>query len=225
VVVNLASSGTADAVTGGGTTGTGYTIYSSAFLVIMVPHSIITVSLATAMLPRLSASAADGDLGAVASGVASTLRQALALIVPVAVLIPIVSLDLASVVWGYGAASSTYPETALALALFAPGLVLFTSHYLILRGFYSLERTRTVFWVQCVIAATNIVLALTLTRSLGSGGTAFGLVLAYCGSYLVGVLVSYLLLRHVLGDREAGRLRGPPAGGGRRRRPGRLGGG
>jgi putative peptidoglycan lipid II flippase len=206
VVVNLASSGTADAVAGGGTTGTGYTIYSSAFLVIMVPHSIITVSLATAMLPRLSASAADGDLGAVASGVASTLRQALALIVPVAVLIPIVSLDLASLVWGYGAASSTYPETALALALFAPGLVLFTSHYLILRGFYSLERTRTVFWVQCVIAATNIVLALTLTRSVGSGGTAFGLVLAYCGSYLVGVLVSYLLLRHVLGGLETGRL-------------------
>ena len=206
VVVNLASSGTADAVAGGGTTGTGYTIYSSAFLVIMVPHSIITVSLATAMLPRLSSSAADGDLGAVAQGVASTLRQALALIVPVAVLIPIVSLDLASLVWGYGAAASTYPETALALALFAPGLVLFTSHYLILRGFYSLERTRTVFWVQCVIAGTNIVLALTLTRSLGSGDTAFGLVLAYCGAYLVGVLVSYLLLRHVLGGLETGAL-------------------
>ena len=28
-----------------------------------------------------------------------------------------------------------------------------------LRGFYALERTRTVFWVQCVIAATNIALA------------------------------------------------------------------
>ena len=35
--------------------GTGYTVYSTTFLIVMVPHSIITVSLATAMLPRLSA--------------------------------------------------------------------------------------------------------------------------------------------------------------------------
>ncbi len=212
VVVKLASSGTAEAVAGPaaggatGGTGTGYTIYASAFLVIMVPHSVITVSLATAMLPRLSASAADGDLSAVSRGVASTLRQALALIVPVAVLIPIVSLDVANLVWGYGAASATFRDAAVALALFAPALVLFTSHYLILRGFYSLERTRTVFWVQCVIAGTNIALALLLTRSLGAGDTAFALVLAYGGAYLVGVLLSYLWLRHALGGLETGAL-------------------
>ncbi len=41
--------------------------------------------------------------------------------------------------------------------------MLFTTHYLMLRGFYALERTRTVFWVQCVIAATNIALAVALT--------------------------------------------------------------
>ncbi|CAN5376903.1 hypothetical protein BH09ACT12_BH09ACT12_33490 [soil metagenome] len=53
VVVRLASSGPV-----GGGPGTGYTVYSSAFLIVMVPHSIITVSLATAILPRLSARAA-----------------------------------------------------------------------------------------------------------------------------------------------------------------------
>ena len=172
----------------------------------MVPHSVITVSLATAMLPRLSARAAEHDLGGVAKGVALSLRQVLAVIVPVAVLIPLVSLDLASLVWGYGAAASTYPDVALALALFAPGLVLFTSHYLMLRGFYALERTRTVFWVQCVIAGTNIILALALARRAAPGQTAAGLVLAYCGAYLVGAVGSYLLLRHVLGGLETPRL-------------------
>ena len=208
VVVRLASSGTADAVTGGDGTGTGYSIYSSAFLVMMVPHSIATVSLATAMLPRLSARAAEGDLAGVSAGVASTLRLVLALIVPVAVLIPIVSLDLSNLVWGFGAAASTYPDVARALALFSPGLVLFTSHYLMLRGFFALERTRTVFWVQCVIAATNIVLALVLTRSTDPEGTAAGLVLAYCGAYLVGAVGSYLLLRHVLGGLQTPALLG-----------------
>ena len=37
---------------------------------------IVTVSLATAMLPRLSAFAADSDLGGLARSVASTLRTA-----------------------------------------------------------------------------------------------------------------------------------------------------
>ena len=45
-VVRLASGGTAD-----GGNGTGYMIYSSGLLLMMVPHSIVTVSLATAILP------------------------------------------------------------------------------------------------------------------------------------------------------------------------------
>jgi putative peptidoglycan lipid II flippase len=192
VVVRLASDGAA-------TGGTGYTVYSFAFVTIMVPHSIATVSLATAMLPRLSQHAADGDLPGVARNVASTLRQTLALIVPVAVLLPLIAHDAARLVWGHGAASESYDAVGTAIALFAPGLVLFTSHYLLLRGFYALERTRTVFWVQCVIAATNIALALVLTAGTPPDDTAFGLVLAYGGAYLVGVVGSYLLLRHVLG--------------------------
>lgn len=206
VVVRIASSGTADAATSGvaaaGAAGTGYTVYSSAFLVMMVPHSIATVSLATAMLPRLSAHAADGDLPGVARNVASTLRTALALIVPFALLLPLVAHDVSNLIWGYAAAKNTFDDFAVALALFAPGLVFFTSHYLMLRGFYALERTRTVFWVQCVIAGANIVLAVALTRSVSPAGTAPGLVLAYGGAYAIGAVGSYLLLRHVLGGLE-----------------------
>ena len=52
VVVRLASSGTAGTA-GPASDATGYTVYAYAFLIVMVPHSIITVSLATAILPRL----------------------------------------------------------------------------------------------------------------------------------------------------------------------------
>ncbi len=203
VVVRLASSGTADAATSAvAGSGTGYTIYSSAFLVMMVPHSVATVSLATAMLPRLSAHAADDDLPGVARNVASTLRTTLALIVPVALLLPLIAHDLSNIIWGYAAAKDTFGNFAVALALFAPGLVFFTSHYLMLRGFYALERTRTVFWVQCVIAAVNIGLAVLITRSVSPQDTAAGLVVAYGGAYAVGALGSYLLLRSVLGGLE-----------------------
>ena len=205
VVVRIASSGTADAVTdacGRAPAGTGYTIYSSAFLLVMVPHSIATVSLATAMLPRLSAYAADRDLAGVARSVASTLRTAYAVIIPFALLLPLIAGDLSNVIFGYGAARGSVPDFATSLALFAPGLVLFTTHYLVLRGFYALEQTRTVFVVQCVIAATNIVLAVAVTAQLDPAGTAPGLVLAYAGAYLVGSVASYSVLRRVLGGLE-----------------------
>ena len=61
VVVRLASSGTVERHRGAAAEGTGYTIYSNSFLLTMVPHSIITVSLATAMLPLLSTYAAEGE--------------------------------------------------------------------------------------------------------------------------------------------------------------------
>ena len=211
VVVRLASSGTAQAACAAGagsagSEGTGYTVYSGAFLLAMVPHAIATVSLATAVLPRLSRHAADGDLRALALQVSSTTRTALALVVPVAALLPVVALPLSEIVFGYGAASRTYPAFAASLALFAPGLVFFTVHYLVLRGFYALERTRTVFLVQCVVAATNIALALLATRLSSPEDTAPGLVLAYGGSYAVGAVCSFLVLRRALGGLDVHRL-------------------
>ena len=120
VVVRIASSGTVDP-TGGGGEGTGYTIYSNSFLLTMVPHAIITVSLATAMLPLLSSYAADGRLAAVGDAVSSTLRSAYALVVPVAALLAVMALDTAHVIWGYGSAADDYDNFAPSLALFGIG--------------------------------------------------------------------------------------------------------
>ncbi|MGA8845523.1 MAG: murein biosynthesis integral membrane protein MurJ [Nocardioides sp.] len=207
VVVRLASGGTADAgLAGAG--GTGYTVYSSAFLIVMVPHSIITVSLATAILPRLSARAADGDLRALGATLATTLRTALAVVVPVAALLPLVALDASHVIWGYGAASDAFGSYAPSLALFGPGLVFFTVHYLMLRGYYALELTRTVFFIQCAVAAANITAALVLVTVTGPQRTSPALVLAYAASYAVGSLISYISLSRRLGGRGA--LQGAP---------------
>jgi putative peptidoglycan lipid II flippase len=205
VVVSLASAGAASGLAGD-EPGTGYTIYSQAFLLVMVPHSVITVSLATAILPRLSARAAEDDLAGVGRGVASTLRTALTLIVPFALLLPLVARHVAHVIYGWGAASQAYPDYELPLALFGVGLVFFTVHFLMLRGYYALERTRTVFWVQCVIAGTNIALALILTRTLTTDDVASGLVVAYVGAYAVGAVLSYAVLRHLVGSLETARL-------------------
>ena len=198
-VVRLASGGTAD-----GGNGTGYMIYSSGLLLMMVPHSIVTVSLATAILPRISALAHDRDLRAVGRMVGSTLRTALALVLPFAVLMPLVASDVANGLFGWG---STDPDLfAPTIALFAPALVPFTIHYLMLRGFYALEATRTAFFVQCAVSATNVTAALLLVGSRPPVDTAPMLVVAYFLSYLVGSVISFLVLRRRLGELEGAQL-------------------
>ncbi|MEP9362991.1 murein biosynthesis integral membrane protein MurJ [Nocardioides sp. CN2-186] len=203
VVVRLASGGTAGAHAADGT---GYTIYSQTFLIMMVPHSVVTVSLATAILPRLSAHAAERNRRGVARTLTETLRTALAVIVPFAMVMPFIATDVAHVIWGHGAAADQFDNYAPSLALFGVGLVFFTVHYLMLRGFYALERTRTVFWIQCAVGATNIAVAVVLVRATDAADTSPALVLAYTASYLVGSLISYVVLLRALGGLRTARL-------------------
>src|SRR3954453_8091718 len=206
VVVRLASGGTASSACLSHhqahtlSDATGYTVYASAFLFVMVPHAIITVSLATEILPRLSAKAADRDLPGLAGTLAGTLRTALVVVIPFALGLPLLAFDAAKVLFGYGATATTFDHYVTSMILFGPGIVFFTVHYLMLRGFYALELNRTVFFIQCAIGVTNVVVAILLVRQATAAQTSPALVIAYGSSYVLGSVVSYLMLR--------GRLRG-----------------
>ncbi|HRI98236.1 MAG TPA: murein biosynthesis integral membrane protein MurJ [Nocardioides sp.] len=194
VVQKLATSGTSSS-----TDGTGVTVYSFSFLVVMVPHSIVTVSLATAMMTTISAQADAHDRPAMARTLSSTLRAALAIIVPFVALLPVIAPDLARVLFAHGAAADVgvdaYTPT---LSLFGLGILFFTIHYLVLRGFYALEQNRLVFFVQCGVAAVNIAVGIALVGATSAKNTAPALVVSYAAAYAVGATVSYLLLRHRL---------------------------
>ncbi len=201
VVVRLASGGTA-----GGGDGTGITIYSNAFLIVMVPHAIITVSLATAILTRMSAQAAESDRSGLARSLASTLRAALVVIVPFAALLPVIATDVSNVIWGHGAGADLYERYVPTLSLFGAGLFFFTVHYLVLRGFYALEQNRTVFLIQCAVATTNIAVAVVVVARTDAEDTSPALVLAYTAAYAVGSLLSYAVLRGRLGGLDTPQL-------------------
>jgi putative peptidoglycan lipid II flippase len=172
----------------------------------MVPHSIVTVSLATAILPRISGLAHEGRLGDLGRELGATLRTSLALVLPFAVLLPVIAPDVANTLWGWGAGRTSVPLFVPSLALFGPALVFFTVHYLMLRGFYALEQTRLVFLIQCAISATNIVAAVWLVSRTTPDQTAPSLVLAWLASYVVGSAISYTVLHRTLGGLDTARL-------------------
>ena len=81
VVVNKLA--TAATIRSGG--GGGLAAYGYAYAIWILPHSLITVSLATAMLPSASRLAAAGDLTGVADEATRTMRLALSVLVPTSV--------------------------------------------------------------------------------------------------------------------------------------------
>ncbi|NIK55490.1 murein biosynthesis integral membrane protein MurJ [Kribbella shirazensis] len=173
--------------------------YSTAMLIILVPHGIVTVSLATAALPQMSALAADGDTAEVGRLSARSIRQTLAIVVPAAAAMIAFAYPIVTIIAGYGSGKNNLTLMSYTLMTLALGIVPFTVQYFQLRTFYAFEDTRTPFFLQCVIAATNIAAALVGVRvvldeeHLRFSGVMLGA--AYAVAYLVAVLISRPVLR------------------------------
>lgn len=206
VISRLATQANVDA-TAAGVTAAGLTTYQKAHLVFMLPHSVITVSIVTAMLPALSRLAHSGDLPRVGREIGSTMRLVSAFIIPIAAILMVTGSGLAVLLFGYGAA---IPAQAAIMgqivSVFMIALLPFTLFYVLLRGFYALEDTRTPFFISVAFSLVWLVLAVPLFRIVGSGGPQVAsLALAYGVSYWVGMVVAWITLARRVGGVDSGR--------------------
>lgn len=179
----------------------GLTTYQKAHLVFMLPHSVITVSIVTALLPALSRVAHDGRLGQVGADVARTMRMVAALIVPVAAVLAVNGAGIAVLLFGYGAAT---PQQAglmgLIVSVFMIGLLPFTLFYVLLRGYYAVEDTRTPFLISVAFSVAFLAMAFPLFDAARAGGTQVAaLALAYSLSYWIGLVIAWWILARRLG--------------------------
>lgn len=197
--INAAGAGAAGAGAAGGRAGrgVGFTAYQNAFLVFQLPHAVIAVSLVTALLPRLSRSAAAGGRAEVAADLVGALRVLLVTSLPVAALFAVLGRDLAVTLFALPSGGYTGVAEASVigdvLSAFAPAALVFSCQYLLLRGFYAFEDTRTPFLLQTVIATVNAGGAELAYHLLAARGPVVQLVsvaLSYGVAYLVGVLLS-----------------------------------
>ncbi len=185
----------------------GITTYQKAHLVFMLPHSVITISIVTALLPTLSRIAHSGLLADVGREVARAMRVVAVLIVPIAAILAVNGAAIAVLLFGYGAA---LPQQAAVMGVivtvFMTGLPAFTLFYVLLRGFYALEDTRTPFYVTVAFSAVMLALAFPLFDAMSGGGTQVAaLALAYSLAYWIGLVIAWILLARRLGSLESGR--------------------
>lgn len=197
-IVRMASGATLEGAASG-EAAIGVTVYNLGYLISQAPHGIITVSLTTAVIPTLSALAAAGDHSRLRREFGRTLRLVAFLIAPVAVVVGCLGPQIAAVLAGVGAASTNVGAIGATISAFSLGLVAFSLNYYALRGFYASEDTRTPFFLQLVVASTNVGLAFVLTRSAPPLEVPMRLALSFGVAALVGVTLSITVLSRRFG--------------------------
>jgi len=211
VITRLAAQANVDAAASSATAA-GITTYQKAHLVFMLPHSVITISIVTALLPALSRLAHEGKLKEVGEDVAGAMRLVAALVVPIAAMLFVLGSDVSVLLFGYGAA--TTDQAAVmgdVVSIFMIGLLPFTLFYVLLRGFYAMEDTRTPFVVTVIFSVIMLALVLSLFAFLtdlgvtSAGGPQIaGIALGYVLAYWCGFVVLWWWLAHRLGSLQSG---------------------
>ena len=196
VIVNLATAASVRAKESGIDVGVGFTPYQNAHFIFLLPHSIIAVSLVTALLPRISRLAADTQISNVRDEIQQTLFNLYSLIIPAAFAMLFLGQPIAHLIFA-GSNSADASQIGMILSGFALGLIPFCSSYVMLRGFYAFEDTKT---PAAITLLMNIVTILCATISYFVLPIRF-ITVGIAVSFGIGYLSSSLLARFLLSKR------------------------
>ena len=165
------------------------------WLIFMLPHSVVAVSLATAYFTRMSTHARDGNRAAVREDFLESVSRIGFFMVLASAGLIVVSLPFAR---QFGGEPESIRAMATVIAAYALGLLAFSVLFVVQRVFYALEDTRTPFFLQVLQATLFISLALGVS-TLPVTQIAVGLALSASIAGTAQTLVAIVVLRRKLG--------------------------
>jgi putative peptidoglycan lipid II flippase len=170
--------------------------YSYAFLVFMLPHSLVTVSLVTALFTRMSKAAHSDDLREVRRDVHQGLRLTAVVNIPATVGGMMLGVYITGTLYILNSPQATRGIASILIPMMA-GLVPFGVVYLIQRVYYAFEDARTPFRLQVIISVVATVAGL-LALLLPDPWVGFGIGAGQTLSNLVGAVVGVVWVRRRL---------------------------
>ncbi|MGN6271903.1 MAG: murein biosynthesis integral membrane protein MurJ [Protaetiibacter sp.] len=128
-------------------------VLNVAWLLFMLPHSILALSVATPFFTRMSASASAGDLSSFRDDLSSSLRTILLLVVGGGAAVGTAAIPLAAFL-------NRDPDSIVGISsvllAYLVGLVPFSAMFVLQRAFFALADTRTPFLIQLVQGTTAV---------------------------------------------------------------------
>lgn len=169
------------------------------WLIFMLPHSVVAVSLATAYFTKMATHFRDGAIPQLRDDVLASISR-------ISLFMVLASVGLMVVALPFARQFTTSPSEASAMAVvigaYAIGLVPFSALFLIQRAFYAMEDTRTPFFLQVFHAVLFISFAL-VSSTLPLSLIAVGLALSASAATTLQTVAAYVLLRRRLGNQPA----------------------
>lgn len=178
----------------------GVAIYSYAWMLFQLPYGVLGVSLLTAIMPRMSRAAAEGDTARVVDDLSLGSRYSAVLLVPVAVLLTVAGQSIGIALFSFGASGSAdASRLGLALAFSAFGLLPYAVTMLQLRVFYAMADARTPTLIIVIMTAVKVPLLLACPSVLDPEDVVLGLAAVNAAGFVVGAVVGQVWLRVRLG--------------------------
>jgi putative peptidoglycan lipid II flippase len=162
-----------------------------AWLIFMLPHGIITISIATPYFTRMSGHAHRGDFDSLRRDIGESLRTIGMLLMFACVALIVVANPLSAV---FSRDSSAAHALAAVLVAYLVGLLPFSVVFVLQRAFYALEDTRTPFLFQ-TFQSVLLVSGMLFSATLASTSIAFGIAVSTTVADFALVVVAALLLR------------------------------
>jgi putative peptidoglycan lipid II flippase len=187
----------------------GASIYSNAWLLFQLPYGVIGVSLLTAIMPRLSRAAADGDHRKLIGDLSYASRLSAVILVPISAVLTVTGTSIGVVLfsWGRGnLAQATRLGDALAVSAF--GLLPYALVMLQLRVFYAMKDARTPTLIMIVMTVVKIPLLYMCEAMLSGEHVVIGVMMVNSLSYVVGAVLGQVWLWVRLGHLRTKRVLG-----------------
>lgn len=187
----------------------GVTIYSNAWLLFQLPYGVIGVSLLTAIMPRLSRNAADGDTRKVVADLSYASRISTVMLVPIAAVMTLIGEPIGIALFSGGANSAgDASRLGQALAISAFGLLPYALVMLQLRVFYAMKDARTPTLIMVVMTVVKIPLLYLCPVLLDSRQVVLGTMLVNSLTFVVGAIMGQVWLWVSLGNLRSKRVLG-----------------
>lgn len=178
--------------------------FSQAFLLFIVAHSVVTVSIVTALFTRMSRAAAEADRTDLVADVRRGLRMPAIILVPGVVFGMVFGELITRTLFFLNGRADTNAIASVMVPMLL-GVLPFGWLYLSERFFYAHEDARTPFIVQCIVTGTAAVVTL-LGALAPPRWTAPVVGLGQSLAYLTGAVVAFTLMRRRIGRLGLGRV-------------------
>jgi putative peptidoglycan lipid II flippase len=199
VTVSVATSAAVRSAQEGIVRGVGFTPYSNAYLIMLLPYSIVTISIITALLPHLSRLVIAKDYDEVKSQLVSAIRLVGVITIPSAVGLAFFGPLITEVLFfGISRSDSSYMGYVLSALSF--GLVAFSINIILVRGFNAFEDTKTQVVSILIINLIAIALSYLALNTVQNEYVTIYLGLAFSLSYIVGIVITIKLIKKHVGQ-------------------------